>query len=254
MLAAWRARPADPRQVRWVNPGSLRWIVRNRAYTPWYLIRYLRFVRFKLRNPHVITQGLVFLGRKVEVRARPGYGRLILGRFVHVGNGTSLRCHEGTLRIGDKVVLGNNTVVNTYLDISIGATSIIADMVYISDFDHAFAELDRPIKDQGIAKSPVVIGRDVWLGTKATIIRGVRIGDGCVVGANAVVTADLPAYSVAVGVPARVIRDRREDADATAERRAERAEPTEPSGPSGPTGPTEPAAKAAELGATEERE
>lgn len=239
MFAAWRARAAARTQVRWFSADSLRWVVRNRAYTPWYLVRYLRFVRFKLRNPHVVTQGLVFLGRRVEVRARPGYGRLILGRFVHVGDGTSLRCHEGTLRIGDKVVFGNNTVVNTYLDITVGATSIIADMVYISDFDHAFGELDRPIKDQGIAKSPVVIGRDVWLGTKTTIVRGVRIGDGCVVGANAVVTSDLPAYSVAVGVPARVIRDRREAVDVTAARRAALAEM---------------AAKAAELGATEEPE
>ncbi len=66
-----------------------------------------------------------------------------------------------------------------------------------------------PIKDQGIAKSRVRIERNVWLGTKVTVSRGVRIGEGAVVGANAVVTRDLPAYSVAVGVPARVIKDRR---------------------------------------------
>ena len=66
-----------------------------------------------------------------------------------------------------------------------------------------------PIKDQGIAKSRVRIERDVWLGTKVTVCRGVMIGEGSVVGANAVVTRDLPAYAVAVGVPARVMKDRR---------------------------------------------
>ena len=65
------------------------------------------------------------------------------------------------------------------------------------------------IKDQGITKSRVRIERNVWLGTKVTVCRGVTIGEGAVVGANAVVTRDLPMYSVSVGAPARVIRDRR---------------------------------------------
>jgi acetyltransferase-like isoleucine patch superfamily enzyme len=135
----------------------------------------------------------------------------VLGRWVHVGDGTSLRCHEGTLRIGDKVVFGRNNVVNAYLDVSIGTASIIADMVYVTDFDHVFADVERPIKDQGIVKSPVRIGADVWLANKVSVVRGTVIGDGCVVAANAVVTRDLPPYSVAVGVPARVVRNRRED-------------------------------------------
>ena len=200
-----------PRQAKFLTVASLRWVVRNRAWTPWYLLRYWRFLRFKLANPHIITTGFVFLGRRVEVRARPGFGRLILGRWVHVGDGTSIRCHEGTVTIGDKVVFGRNNVVNGYLDIGIGATSIIADMVYVTDFDHVFADPDTPIKDQGIAKAPVRIGADVWLANKVSVVRGTVIGNGCVVAANAVVTRDLPPYSVAVGVPARVVRSRRDD-------------------------------------------
>lgn len=217
MLGRWRFRAAG--QARFLTPASLRWVLRNRAYTPWYLVRYWRFWRFKLANPHVVTTGFVFLGRNVELFARPGFGRLVLGRWVHLGDGTSLRCHEGSLRIGDKVVFGRNNVVNAYLDISIGAASIIADMVYVTDFDHVFADLDRPIKDQGIAKSPVRIGADVWLANKVSVVRGTVIGDGCVVAANAVVTRDLPPYSVAVGVPARVIRNRRADHAAAADTR-----------------------------------
>ena len=197
------------RSARFLTPASLRWVIRNRAWTPWYLVRYARFAIFKLRNPQVITRGFVFMDRGVEIYARKGYGRLVLGRFVHLGVGCALRCHEGTLSLGDKSVLARNISINCYLDVEIGDSVLIADDVYVSDFDHKFADLAVPIKDQGIAKSRVRIGRDVWLGTKVTVARGVVIGEGAVVGANAVVTRDLPPFAVAVGVPARVVKDRR---------------------------------------------
>jgi acetyltransferase-like isoleucine patch superfamily enzyme len=200
----------DPfRGARFLTPASLRWIVRHRAYTPWYLMRYWRFLVFKLRNPHVITRGFVFMDRGAEIYARRGYGRLVLGRWLHLGVNTALRCHEGTLAVGDKSVFARDVSVNCYLDVEIGANALIADAVYISDFDHRFNDLDVAIKDQGITKARVRIGPDVWLGTKVTVSRGVVIGQGAVIGANAVVTRDIPAYAVAVGVPARVIKDRR---------------------------------------------
>ncbi|HEV7192428.1 MAG TPA: acyltransferase [Jatrophihabitantaceae bacterium] len=188
---------------------SLWWLIRNRAYRPWYVVRYWRFVRLRLFNRHVITRGFVFLDRDVEIYVRKGYGRLVIGSWVHLGVGTALRCHEGTLSLGDKSVLARDVSINCYLDVEIGDAALIADSVYISDFDHNFADLTIPIKDQGIAKSRVRIDRDVWLGTKVTVCRGVLIGEGAVVGANAVVTRDLPAFAVAVGVPARVVKDRR---------------------------------------------
>jgi acetyltransferase-like isoleucine patch superfamily enzyme len=197
------------RSARFVTWASLRWIVRHRAWTPWYLVRYWRFLIFRLRNRHIIIRGLVFLDRGVEIHARRGYGRMIIGRWVHLGVDTALRCHEGTLSIGDKCVFGRDVSINCYLDIEVGASALFADDIYVSDFDHKFADLTRPIKDQGIAKSRVRIEPDVWIGTKVTVARGIVIGQGAVVGANAVVTHDLPAYSVSVGVPARVIKDRR---------------------------------------------
>jgi acetyltransferase-like isoleucine patch superfamily enzyme len=213
VLRSWRARTADDRRARFITASSLRWVVRNRAWTPWYLLRYWRFLRLKLTSPHVVTAGFVFLGKGIEIYARPGFGRLVLGRWVHVGDGTSIRCHEGTLVIGDKVVFGRHDVVNGYLDIVVGPSTIVADMVYVADFDHVFADVERPIKDQGIAKAPVRIGSDVWLGTKVTVLRGTAVGHGSVVAANAVVANDLPPFSVAVGVPAKVIRDRRAQRD-----------------------------------------
>jgi acetyltransferase-like isoleucine patch superfamily enzyme len=212
-------RSSEPRQARFLTLASLRWVVRHRAWTPFYLVRYWRFLVFKLRNPHIVTEGFVFLGKGAQLYARPGYGRLVLGRWVHVGSGTAIRCHEGTLRIGDKVVFGKDDTVNCYLDVEVGAATIVADWVYIGDFDHKFSDVTVPIKDQGIVKSPVRIGPDVWLGVKVTVLRGVTIGRGGVVAANAVVNRDLPAYSVAGGVPARPVRDRVADYEAAAARR-----------------------------------
>lgn len=199
--------------------ASLRWVLRHRAWTPYHLVRYWRLLKLR-RTGDVILQGLVFLGKDVELYARPGAGRIILGRWVHLGTGTKLRAHEGTLRIGDKVVFGGDTRVNCQLDIEIGAATLVADWVYIADFDHRFDDLDRPIKDQGLAKRPVRIGPDVWLGTKSTVTSGVTIGQGSVVGAHAVVTRDVPPYSVVGGVPARVLRNRLHDLAAGEARRA----------------------------------
>ena len=213
-------RARDPRQARFLTWASLRWVIRHRAWTPWYLIRYWRFFWLKVRHPHIVTEGFVFLGKGVELHARRGYGRLVLGRWVHIGSGNALRAHEGTLRIGDKCVFGKDNTVNCHLDIEFGAATIVADWVYVCDFDHVFADVTVPIKDQGIVKSPVRVGPDVWIGVKATVLRGVTIGEGSVIAAHCLVNADVPAYSVAVGVPARVVRNRREDYARDADRRA----------------------------------
>jgi acetyltransferase-like isoleucine patch superfamily enzyme len=81
------------------------------------------------------------------------------------------------------------------------------------------ADIHVPIKDQGIVKSPVRIGPDTWLGTKVSVLKGTRIGRGCVMGAHAVVRGDIPEYSIAVGSPARVVRNRQDDYAADAARR-----------------------------------
>ncbi|GAA1573999.1 hypothetical protein GCM10009789_29360 [Kribbella sancticallisti] len=210
--------------MRLLTAANLRWVVRHRAWTPYYLKRYWRFAWFKLRHPHVITEGFVFLGKKLEIVARPGHGRLILGKWVHLGDETRLRAHEGTLRIGDKVVFARDVTVNCYLDIEIGASTLIADWTYICDFDHKTEDLGLPIKDQGLVKSPVRIGPDCWLATKVTVTRGADIGRGVVIGANSVARGNIPEYSVAVGIPAVVVRDRVARYEAESDRRAYLAE------------------------------
>ncbi len=223
VVGAWLVRlrdGRDPRQARFLTAQSWRWVVRHRAWTPWYLVRYWRLLVFKLRNPHVVTRGMVFLGRRVELRARPGYGRLVLGRWVHVGDENRLRAHEGTLTVGDKAVFGRDNTVNCYLDVEIGEATIVADWVYVCDFDHVTDDVHVPIKDQGIAKSPVRVGPDVWVGAKATVLRGTTIGRGSVLAAHTVARGPYPDFSVVAGSPGRVVRDRRDRFAAQEGRRA----------------------------------
>jgi acetyltransferase-like isoleucine patch superfamily enzyme len=213
VLAAWAVRlrqGRDPRQARYLTRDSLSWVIRHRAFTPGYLIRYARLAAFRLRNPHVVLEGMVFLGRGARLYARPGYGRLVIGPWVHVGELTRLRAHEGTLRIGDRAVFGRDTAVNCYLDVEIGAATLVADWVYICDFDHRIDDPDRPIKDQGLVKSPVRIGPGSWLGVKSSVLRGTTMGPGCVLAAHSVARGDYAAGSVVAGVPGRAIRSRAE--------------------------------------------
>ncbi len=220
----WRgSRLRDPRQARFLTLASLRWVIANRAYTPWYLVRYWRLLKFKLANPHIITRGMVFLGKGVEIHATPELAQLEIGRWVHIGDKNTIRAHEGSLRFGDKVVFGRDNVINCYIDIEFGDSALMADWCYVCDFDHKMDDIEVPIKDQGIVKSPVRIGPDTWIAAKVTILRGTTIGRGCVLGAHAVVKGDIPDYSIAVGSPAKVVKNRKLAWETSAAERAELA-------------------------------
>ncbi|MBW3084521.1 2,3,4,5-tetrahydropyridine-2,6-dicarboxylate N-acetyltransferase [Austwickia sp. TVS 96-490-7B] len=188
--------------------SAARWAISRGAVRPEHLASYARMAAIKARYPDVTFLGPCFLREDVTIEVRRGYGRIIIGPWVHVGAGTSLRCHEGTLRVGAKTVFGRRCTVNTWLDVEIGDACLFGDDVYLCDFDHVTTRLDIPIKDQGIVKTPVRIGDDVWLGTKVAVTRGTRIGSGSVVGAASVVRGDFPPHAVIVGAPARVVRSR----------------------------------------------
>lgn len=198
---------------RWRN---LRWIIRNRAWSPYYLVRYVRFIRLHFFGPSdVIFRGFVFLGKGVELSVRKGFGRIVVEPWVHIGDHNRIRAHEGTVSIGTKSVFGRDNTINAYLSVTIGAECILSDSIYVCDFDHRMDNTQIPIRQQGIIKSPVVIEADVWIGTKATILRGSTIGRGSVVGANSVVKGNVNPMSIVAGVPARLIRSRLESTAAS---------------------------------------
>ncbi len=146
---------------------------------------------------------MVFLGRDVEIHCTPELARMEIGRWVHIGDGNSIRCHEGSLKIGDKTVFGCNNVVNAYLDLEIGGSTLVADWCYICDFDHKMDDITLPIKDQGIVKGPVRIGPDTWVAAKVSVLRNTVVGRGCVLGSHAVVKGDDPPTTRSPSEPPR---------------------------------------------------
>jgi acetyltransferase-like isoleucine patch superfamily enzyme len=153
------------------------------------------------------TDGLVFFGRDLELQiSRRGAVRF--GRFVWIGDGTKIRCHEGEVIIGAKTVIGQECTFSAYRHVRVGEQCVIADRAMFIDFDHGVVEVERPIRQQGIYMRDVDVGSNVWIGYGACVLRGVRIGDNAVIGTNTVVTKDVPANAVVGGVPARILRMR----------------------------------------------
>lgn len=112
--------------------------------------------------------------------------------------------------IGDNSGIGENS--NLYGKVIIGNNVMMGTQCLIYTQNHAFDRLDIPMKDQGPQPSkPVIIGDDVWIGGRVTILPGVHIGNGCIIGAGAVVTRDVPDYAIVGGNPAKIIRFRCED-------------------------------------------
>jgi acetyltransferase-like isoleucine patch superfamily enzyme len=176
----------------------------RRGYIP--LIARWAWLKLRWRG-RLRTDGLCFVcpGVKFEIATN---ATVTLGRWSWLGHGCKVRAHEGHVSIGAKSVLGQECTISAYQHVSIGRDCIIADRVMLIDFDHGVADVDRPIREQGIYKRDVNVGHNVWIGYGACVLRGVTIGDNCIVGTGAVVTRDVPDNGVAVGVPARIIRMR----------------------------------------------
>ena len=197
-----------PRYPRWGWRQAIGFAVERRMFSREHLALYLRYAAHRVRHPHVQFQGLAFLGRNVELFAGRGHGRMVIGPWCWIGSHNSLRAHEGNLRLGAKVVLGARNVINGYLDIEVGSDCLLSDWIYVCDFDHRYEDLSVPIRKQGIRKTPVRLGQDVWVGEKVSILRGADVGTGSVIGSQSVIKGFVPPFSIAVGNPARVLRSR----------------------------------------------
>jgi acetyltransferase-like isoleucine patch superfamily enzyme len=134
-----------------------------------------------------------------------------LGTNVYVGHNAILKgYHKNTMRIGDGTWIGQQAFLHSAGGIDIGANVGIGPSVRIITSFHSEAGRDIPILSSPIEFAPVVIEDDCDVGVGAIVLPGVRIGRGTQIGAGAVVTEDVPPYSVAVGVPAKVTRQRPE--------------------------------------------
>jgi hypothetical protein len=136
-----------------------------------------------------------------------GRGRVQFGQKVVLDHGMTIES-RGSLIVGSNTVFGHHVTIGVRESVVIGRDCLIGEMVSIRDHDHGFHDAEKVIRSQEPLTAPVTIDDDVWIGSKATVTRGVRIGRGAVVGANSVVTVDVPAGVVVGGTPARVIRPR----------------------------------------------
>ncbi len=142
-------------------------------------------------------------------------------RFIHIGEGTMFGPHvtlsagmvpgqaclmDPVVRIGDRCLIGRGSGIVGHLAIDIGNDVWTGHHVYITDQNHGYEDLDEPISHQVMPERPVSVGDGSWLGHGTVVLPGARIGRHVVVGANSVVTGELPDNCVAVGAPARVIR------------------------------------------------
>ncbi|KAF0207826.1 MAG: acyltransferase [Actinomycetota bacterium] len=137
-----------------------------------------------------------------------GAPRIQLGSNVRIWPGVSF-AGDGTIVIGDNVSIGKdcNIYASKQGGVSIGDDVAIAAQCYIIDSNHRTSK-DELIRNQALESQEIIIEHDVWISAGCAIVKGAKIRDGAVIGAGAVVNTEIPAYGIAAGVPARVIRMR----------------------------------------------
>lgn len=149
----------------------------------------------------------VFIEQNVRLLRHPE--RIALDSHVMLKEGCRLCPTNPTasISIGAWTTVGHCTFIFAMDSITIGRDCLIAPFCYLIDSEHGI-ELGAPIREQPMRAKPISVGDNVWLGTGAVVTSGVNIGDGAVIGARTVVTQDVPANAVVVGVPGRIIRYR----------------------------------------------
>jgi acetyltransferase-like isoleucine patch superfamily enzyme len=187
----------------------LRFMRRKGMLNVRYLHVVLRLGYWKLRlGRRLKLDGLAFIGPGCQLEVGSN-AVLELGRWSWVGHRCKIRCHEGTVSLGAKTVMGQECTISAFQHVSIGRECVIADRAMLIDFDHGVVDVEKPIRLQGIYKRDVRVGHNVWIGYGACVLRGSSIGDNAIIGSNSVVTHDVPANAVVGGVPARLIRMRK---------------------------------------------
>ena len=145
----------------------------------------------------------VSVGRGVRL-IKDREAQLVLGERCEIDDGTTIAVyHQGRVVLGSGSFVGHHSTIAAHELVDIGAHTYLAELVSVRDHDHAVGESPS---GADVSVASVIIGADSWIGAKVTVLRGARIGAQCVVGANAVVRGGIPDRTVAVGIPARVVR------------------------------------------------
>ena len=199
----------------WV-PGALGLLLRRLLY-PRLLGSSGRNVVFGqgvvLRHPGKIRLGNDVTIDDLVVLDAKGTGNrgIDVGDGVFIGRGTILSCKDGDIVLGDHVNVGFHSEIFSGSRVSVGRYGLFAAYTYLVGGGHEFERAGLAVLEQPRSSRGIALGDNVWLGTGAKVLDGVRIGSDVVVGAGAVVTSDLPDGVVAAGMPARILRGRGAD-------------------------------------------
>ena len=182
------------------------------------------------------SKGMLFIGKRVKIKNKKNIsfngsatiedgcfiqalskGGMTVGNNFSLGRNSIIECTGVIRELGEELVIGDNVGIaaNAFIamrgKIEIGNNTIFGPNVSIHAENHNFSDIDKPIKLQGATRKGVKIGEDCWIGSKAVILDGVTIGSHSIIAAGAVITKDIPEYCIAGGVPAKVIKMRKEE-------------------------------------------
>ena len=182
------------------------------------------------------AKGILFIGKRVKIKCKKkikfngsatiedgcfinalSKGGITVGGNFSLGRNSIIECTGVIRELGEEFVIGDNVGIaaNAFIamrgKIEIGDNTIFGPGVSIHAENHNFEDLEIPIRLQGATRKGVHIGKDCWIGSKAVILDGVHIGDHVIVAAGAVVNKDVPDYAIVGGVPAKVIKMRKEE-------------------------------------------
>lgn len=162
----------------------------------------------KVKANHIDSGGANYIGLHVKFINR---GRISLGDNVIIRPSSCIYANGkmSVVKFGNGIEIGNHSTISSVNEVVIEDNVLTGPHVFISDHNHEYRNPIIPICKQGVMVqdgSKVVIGEDSWLGTNVVVVGNVRIGKHCVIGANSVVTKDIPDYSVAAGIPCKVIK------------------------------------------------
>lgn len=154
----------------------------------------------------VASRNGVYIGAHCNLK---GKKNIVLAENVTIRPCAQIWSAGGTVKIGQYSDIGERCRISIANSLDIGEKVLLSPNVYITDCDHEYRNLEVPVIEQGIVQKgqTVSIGDGSYIGINAVIVGNVKIGKHCVIGANSVVTKDVPDYCVAVGSPARVIKN-----------------------------------------------
>lgn len=165
-----------------------------------------------IHSNHLITGRFCYIGDFSYINCLSKKG-VKLGDRVTIREFAWLQITSDTSNLGGGIVIGNETYIGPRCNLGAAALLSIGDkcqigagVSFIAE-NHSFSA-DSAIFEQGVTRKGITVGNDCWIGNNVIILDGVNIGDGVVIGAGAVVTKDIPANSVAVGNPARILKER----------------------------------------------